>query len=87
MVDYDLNIEILPLPLSRGYGNLLPWHIAMSIDETLLNKMQEITSLDPTQFYDSANNDVLNGKIEEFFIYGQKKPMLQAIEEVLVPKN
>jgi hypothetical protein len=40
--DYDLNLEVLALPLSRGYGNLKPWHMAMSNDETLLNISEKL---------------------------------------------
>jgi hypothetical protein len=40
--DYNLNLETLSLPMSRGYGNLKPWHVGMSGDVTLLNLMKKI---------------------------------------------
>ena len=33
-ITYDLNIDTLFLPQSRGYGNTTAWHIAMSKDST-----------------------------------------------------
>ena len=44
-VSYDLNLEVLSLPFSRGYGNVEAWHIAMSKDGDLLEIMKEISTL------------------------------------------
>jgi len=61
--DYTLDLQALLMPNLRGYGDVADLHIAMSLDETLLNMVNDIVSesannlLDPT--YD------LKGKIEE----------------------
>lgn len=59
--DYELNPEVVKLPFSRGYGNLKAWHIAMSIDPTLLAMMNDLAKL-------SGNTDYNNydQKIEDF---------------------
>jgi hypothetical protein len=62
-ITYDLNLDTLSLPFSRGYGNATAWHIAMSEDEELLNIMKEITNLDLNN-QNSLKN--LDQKIEDF---------------------
>ena len=56
--DYELNIETLFLPYSRGYGNLKSLHVAMSQDNNLLQQMKELHSLD------YKNNGQINQRVE-----------------------
>ena len=60
-ITYDLNIDTLFLPQSRGYGNTVAWHIAMSQDSTLLNIMQDAVNLT-----NNTNYQNLDSKVEEF---------------------
>ena len=53
-VTYDLNLEVLSLPFSRGYGNVEAWHIARSKDGDLLEIMKEI--FDSSKHYNHTNN-------------------------------
>jgi Ca2+-binding RTX toxin-like protein len=52
--DYDLDIRALFLPTLRGYGNLPDLHIAMSLDETLLDMVQELALADVSTILDSS---------------------------------
>ena len=60
-ISYDLNIDTIFLPQSRGYGNTVAWHIAMSKDSTLLSIMQDVVNLT-----NGTNYQNLDNKIEEF---------------------
>jgi uncharacterized RDD family membrane protein YckC len=57
--DYTLDLEAMTLPFSRGYGNLKAWHIAMSEDKILLSKMQNLSSINPSEY------KYIDQKIEE----------------------
>jgi len=48
--DFQVKVEALLLPLSRGYGDLPSLHIAMSKDDALLQMVKEFASLTKTQF-------------------------------------
>ncbi|MBU6140978.1 MAG: hypothetical protein KGP29_05460 [Proteobacteria bacterium] len=48
--DYDLNLDVLSLPMSRGYGNVKALPIAASQNTNLLNLLKELTSLTPQNF-------------------------------------
>ncbi len=47
--DFEIKVEALLLPLSRGYGDLPSLHIALSLDETLLQMLTEFATLDKSQ--------------------------------------
>lgn len=61
--DYTLDVRTLFLPDLRGYGTIPDLHIAMSLDETLLDMVQEIASADPYEIFDSAFD--LEGKFTD----------------------
>jgi hypothetical protein len=50
--DYDLKLEAIMLPLSRGYGDVKPLHIAASEDDILLQMGLELVHLDPSKYKD-----------------------------------
>ena len=50
--DYNLNLEVLSLPMIRGYGDLKALPIAASSNTNLLNALKELTSLAPQNFKD-----------------------------------
>jgi hypothetical protein len=66
LIDYNLNIDALLMPQSRGYGNLAAWHIAMSKDEDLLNIMKDITSISSGSFYAASGKENIDAKVEQF---------------------
>ncbi len=57
-----VNIETLLIPLSRGYGTLTAWHIAMTDNAALFAKMQEIINTSPENF-----NEI--GSLVKEFLY------------------
>lgn len=64
--DYTLDIRTLFLPTLRGYGNLPDLHIAMSINEDLLDMMSEIATADLETLF-SAEFGLYN-KIHAFML-------------------
>ncbi len=56
--DYTLDVRTLFLPTLRGYGHLPDLHIAMSMDETLLEMVEDFTLLEP----DELVADLLNAE-------------------------
>jgi Ca2+-binding RTX toxin-like protein len=60
--EYELDIRTLFMPSLRGYGNLPDLHIAMSLDETLLEMVAEIATEDVTTLFSSAFD--IRGKME-----------------------
>jgi hypothetical protein len=44
---FQLNIETIVMPYSRGYGSLYSWQAAMTLDSTLLNMAQDISQITP----------------------------------------
>ena len=56
--DYTLDSRTLFLPTLRGYGNLPDLHIAMSMDETLLEMVEDFTQLEP----DDLMADIMNSE-------------------------
>ncbi len=64
--DYDLNLDVLTLPMSRGYGDVEALPIAMSRDENLLNKVKELVNLDSSQY------NSISQKVEEIIFLWSK---------------
>ena len=60
--DYTLDIRTLFLPNLRGFGNLPDLHIAMSLDETLLDMVQEVAVADKETLLNTTFD--LQGNIE-----------------------
>ena len=60
--DYTLDVRTLFLPTVRGYGEVADLHIAMSMDETLLNMVQDIATADAATLFDASFD--LRGKID-----------------------
>ncbi len=60
--DYTLDIRTLFLPNLRGFGNLPDLHIAMSLDETLLDMVQEVAVADKEALLNTTFD--LQGNIE-----------------------
>ena len=56
--DYTLDGRTLFLPTLRGYGELPDLHIAMSMDETLLEMVEDFTQLEP----DDLMADIMNSE-------------------------
>ncbi len=52
--DYTLNNTVLFLPKLRGFGDVADLHIAMSIDETLLDMVMEIALVDNSTLFSST---------------------------------
>jgi len=60
VISYNLNLEVLALPLSRGYGNVAAWHVAMSEDSALLTMMKDMVNLTNGVTYDNLTTKVEN---------------------------
>ncbi len=48
--NFEVKLEAMLLPLSRGYGDLPSLHISLSKDEQLLKMVSDFASLQPEQF-------------------------------------
>jgi len=57
---FQLNIESILMPYSRGYGSLYSWQAAMTLDATLLAMAKDIMATP------AANFDLINAKFESF---------------------
>ncbi|MEQ1705535.1 MAG: calcium-binding protein [Rickettsiales bacterium] len=57
---FQLNIEAIVLPYSRGYGSLYSWQAAMTLDPTLLAMAKDLATTQPKDFY------LLGDKFEAF---------------------
>ena len=60
--EYTLDVRTLFLPTLRGFGDVKDLHIAMSMDETLLGMVEEISVADVDTLFGSDFD--LNGKVE-----------------------
>jgi hypothetical protein len=58
--DFQLSIESVLMPYSRGYGSLNSWQAAMTLDPQLLAMAQDIMATQPADFYQ------LNDKFQAF---------------------
>jgi len=57
---FQLNIESIVMPYSRGYGSLYSWQAAMTLDPTLLTMAKDLAATQPKDFY------LLGDKFEAF---------------------
>jgi|GEM_PF-1520552 len=64
--DYDLDVRTLFMPTIRGYGQLPDLHIAMSLDETLLQMVGEIVVKDMKGLLDPAFD--LHGRFKDIML-------------------
>jgi Ca2+-binding RTX toxin-like protein len=62
-IDYDLDPVTLFLPTLRGYGWMPDLHIAMSLDEDLLQMVQDISTMTYSQLLDESFD--LKGSVED----------------------
>ncbi|MCC6597670.1 MAG: type I secretion C-terminal target domain-containing protein [Alphaproteobacteria bacterium] len=61
--DYTLDVRTLFLPTLRGYGTLPDLHVAMSMDETLLTLVEQVSLAQPAEIFSPDFN--LQGKISD----------------------
>ncbi len=65
--DFNLDVRTLFLPTLRGYGNIADLHIAMSLDESLLDSVAHFTtSYDLASFF--SNSEVVRVDVEQILL-------------------
>lgn len=48
--DYKFKVDVILIPLSRGYGDIKPMHEAASEDPALLKMMEELKTIEPSEY-------------------------------------